>query len=61
MMRRMRMRLDFQELVQTAVYVVLFGALFLVYGLTLKQSLALGIILSQFYLILYKIHFRLRR
>ena len=56
-----RTGIDFQEILQVLVYVILFAAILLVYGLSFRQSLALAVILSQFYLILFKIHYRIRR
>ncbi len=56
-----RTGIDFQEILQVLVYVILFAAILLVYGLSFRQSLALAVILSQFYIILFKIHYRIRR
>jgi hypothetical protein len=43
------------------IYTAMFGILLGLFGLGFIQSVSLGLILAQFYLVLVKIHFRIRR
>ena len=54
-------RLDTRDLIYTLIYAALFGTLLGVFGLSFRQCVSLGLILSQFYIVLVKIHFRIRR
>ena len=55
------MRLDKIDLVYSIIYTVMFGLLLGLFGMNFNQCLSLGIILAHFYLVLVKIHFRIRR
>lgn len=54
-------RLDKMDLIYAMLYTVFFGLLLGIYGMDFRQSLSLGLVLAHFYLILVKIHFRIRR
>ena len=55
------MKLDTRDLVYALIYTVMFGILLGLFGLGFRQCVSLGLILAHFYLVLVKIHFRIRR
>lgn len=55
------MRFDLGDFLTQILYVILFGTLLIIFGLDLKQSISMGLILTVFYLALVKIHNKLRR
>ena len=54
-------KLDTGDLLYVLIYTAMFGILLGLFGLGFIQSVSLGLILAQFYLVLVKIHFRIRR
>lgn len=54
-------KLDTMDLLYVLIYTAMFGTLLGLFGLGFSQSVSLGLILAHFYLILVKIHFRIRR
>lgn len=55
------MKLDTRDLIYALIYTIMFGTMLALAGLGFRQSVSFGLILAHFYLVLVKIHFRIRR